>query len=317
MFGELLMTSANGPFPRSGSAELPEETIRRFLLGSLSAAERPDFEQQLLLDDELAARVRKAEFELADDYAYERLTEPQQYLFRENFLAGANRDRKVAVSISLRDQFASAPASGRRPATAAYLQKLRAVFRFRQPSWRLAFAIAIFLLLVGTVWVAVKKERRIQEEHAEQIHRRSPNPSSSVEANHPGGITTTPEHQTASPAMPVHEQTPAADRGAVVVLSLSDGSVPSVNLPQGADDFLDLRITLEAGQVGPFRGELLTADGQKISGAESLKSHDIRNTQLDFRVPASLLKQGNYQFRLFRDNAGAEENLASYDFRIQ
>jgi hypothetical protein len=313
------MTSTNGPFPRSGSAELPEETIRRFLLGSLSAAERPDFEQQLLVDDELAARVRKAEFELADDYAYERLTEPEQYLFRENFLLGANRDRKVHVSISLRDQFASAPASGTRLASAAYLQKLRAVFRFRQPRWRLAFAIAIFLLLVGTVWVAVKKERRLQEEHAEQIHRRSPSPSSSVEANHPAGITT-PEHQTSSPAMPVHEETPAADRsnaGAGVVLSLSDGSVPSVNLPQGADDFLDLRITLKAGQVGPYRGELLTADGQKISGAGSLKSYDISNTQLDFRVPASLLKQGNYQVRLFRDNAGAEEILGSYDFRIQ
>ena len=61
-----------------GSRPFSDETIRRFLLGGLSASERPLFEQRLITDDDLDARVRLAELELADDYAFERLSAPER-----------------------------------------------------------------------------------------------------------------------------------------------------------------------------------------------------------------------------------------------
>jgi hypothetical protein len=319
MSGDILMTSAKGHAELSDSPRFPAEMIRRFLLGSLNAAEQPVFEQRLLLDDDLAARVRLAEFELADDYAYERLSEAEKDLFKENFRLSADRDRQVRVSRSLRDRFAPVPASSG-SAVAVYLKTLRPIFSFRRPVWRIAFAAAMFLLLLGTVWVAVKKEARIKEAITRQIRRhRSPNPSLPVESNHPEG-NSTPEHQTASPPMPIHEPTPATGRaviGVVVILKLSEGSVPTAGLPTGTDDFVGLRIDLKANQPGPFRGELLTGDGQNVLGAESIKVSNVSDTQIDFEIPAPLLKPGNYQFRLVRDNAGTEENMGSYYFQIQ
>ena len=77
----------------NGSGDFPDDAIRRFLFGRLSALEQPAFEQCLFADDSLNARVRLAELELADDYAYGRLDHAERELFEEKVLVSADRRR--------------------------------------------------------------------------------------------------------------------------------------------------------------------------------------------------------------------------------
>src|SRR6266545_1634860 len=99
------MTDNNDQFNDGGSLEYSDETIRRFLLGGLSASERPLFEKRFIADDGLDGRVRLAEFELADDYAFERLSTPDRKLFEERFLLASNRQHQLKVSEALCTRF--------------------------------------------------------------------------------------------------------------------------------------------------------------------------------------------------------------------
>ena len=51
------MDGNNGQLSQDNSSQIPDETIRRFLLGGLEAAEQTTFERQLMLDQALGARA--------------------------------------------------------------------------------------------------------------------------------------------------------------------------------------------------------------------------------------------------------------------
>ena len=104
------MTNDKNLLNDDGVQQVSDETIRRFLLGGLSVSDQPLFEQSLFLSEGLDTRVRLAEVELADDYAYGRLTPADRKLFEENFLVTADRERELRVSDVLRQRFSTAPA---------------------------------------------------------------------------------------------------------------------------------------------------------------------------------------------------------------
>jgi hypothetical protein len=320
------MASNNGHSEKSHSSQLPDETIRRFLLGSLSEPEQLAFEQQLMTDRNLAGRVQLTEFELADDYAYDRLSSTERQLFSDSFLLTADRERKLKVSQSLRDHFTPVTITNAGPARrmAIYVEKLKSILSVTQPAWRFAFATVIFIILVGTVWVVVKDDR-IKEDikRGYEVLRHPRRASTRREASHPPN-TSTPEHEPAPPSTAVHEQTapsPVITTVAPKPAISSPGSpateAPSVNLPKGDQDKLRLQLTLDSNQPDRYRVELLTADGQTVHSAEFVKPSDSAGRQLDFDVPARLLKAGNYQIRLVQENAGGVQNTRNYYFRVQ
>ena len=303
---------------QNNSADFPDDTIRRFLLGRLSALEQPGFEQRLFADNILHARVRLAELELADDYAYGRLDNLERELFVEKFLVSAERRRRVKVSRVLRDRFASAPVETK----TTFIERLRPLREFTRPAWRYAFAVVIFVLLIGTVWVVVKKEPRIKEEITKRfVRKRAPVPSSPVESSHPTN-NSTPEHQTSPSPMPVHDRTSPTSTADVTVSltparSPDSSNMPSVNLPKGEQEVLRLQLALKPDQPGPFRVELFTGDGQSVFSDEAIKAAGNGSAQIDFDVPARLLKPGSYQVRVSRDKTEGQEIVGSYYFRVQ
>ncbi|MDX6402828.1 MAG: hypothetical protein QOH70_283 [Blastocatellia bacterium] len=303
---------------RNNVGEYSDDAIRRFLLGRLSASEQPAFEQRLFSEDSLDARVRLAELDLADDYAYGRLNDTERELFEEKFLVSADRRRKVEVSRTLHKRFALA--SPGEPKT-SLIERLRFLLNFNRPAWRYAFGVVIFIVLLGTVWVAVKKESRLKEEITRRFSpRRSPTPTLPLESNHPANISA-PEHQISPSPMPVHDQS-APTQPAVVIVALTtavspESDMPSVDLPKGSQDIVRLQLALKVNEPGSYRAEVLTADAQSVFSTESIKAWDSGQAQIDFDVPAPLLKTGSYQIRLSRDNAGAKENVGNYYFRVR
>jgi len=181
------------------------------------------------------------------------------------------------------------------------------------------FAVLIFILLVGGAWVIVKKEGRIKDVITKRWGRpRSPSPTVPVETNHPTN-SSLPEHQTSPSPMPVHDQTSAPSVSAIIALtpagSPNGGNIPSVKIAQ--QDIVRLQLVLQPYQPGTYRAELLSAVGQSVFSAEAIKAPEGGAAQIDFDVPARLLKTGNYQVRLSRDHAGAKQSMVRYYFRVQ
>jgi len=298
---------------RNHSIEFSDQAILRFLLGRLNASEQPVFEQQLFSDPRLDPRVRLAELDLADDYAYGRISAGESELFEEMFLVSSDRRRAVEVSRALRDRFAFI---GNTEPT--FIAGVRYLLRLNRPAWRYTLALLIFLLLVGSAWVVVKKEGRIKEEITKRLGRRRPaTPTLPVETNHPTN-NSLPEHQTSPSPMPVHDQTSAPSVSAIIALTPADspngGNIPSVKMAQ--QDMVRLQLVLQPYQPGTYRAELLTIDGQSVFSAEAIKAPEGGTAQIDFDVPARLLKTGGYQVRVSRDHAGVKQNARRYYFRV-
>jgi hypothetical protein len=300
---------------RDNSIEFSDETIRRFLLGRLTAPEQLAFERKFFSDPRMDRRVRLAELDLADDYVYRRISADEHDLFEERFLLSAGRRRMVAVSIGLRDRFASASVV---VAKSNFIARLRTLGFLRRPSWRLAFGLAILLLLFGAAWLVTKEPRMVERITNKIIPRRSSPRSVPQEVHHPVN-TSGPEHQITPAPMPPHDQTPSPSVSIALlpVISADGVNMPSFSLPKGEDAIVRLQLALTPNQPGTYRVELLTVEGQTVFSAESIMAPESGSAQIDFDVPTRLLKSGNYQIRLARDNPGMEENPGRYYFRVR
>ncbi len=311
------MADKNERFGKDNSSEFSDEAVRRFLLGRLSASEQPLFEQRLFTDNGLETRVRLAECELADDYAFEHLSTPDRRLFEQKFLVTSNRQQKLQVSEVLRDRFSAKAAGSSEKSTVT--ERLRYLLGLDRPAWRLAFGVLILLVLFATAWLVIK-ERRIAGQIANPIiPRRSPPQSAPLKAGHPTN-TSMPEHQITPSPMPIHDQT---DATRVVVsialmpgLSPQSGKMPALNLPKGEQDVVQLQLVLKPDQTGPYRAELVTSEGSSVFSTEALKPNDWGGG-IDFDVPARLLKTGDYQVKLSRVDGGSKGSVVSYYFRVQ
>jgi hypothetical protein len=310
----------------NNSQEFADDAVRRFLFGRLSLTEQSTFEAHLFSDDRLEARVRLAEFDLADDYAFARLSPADREAFERKFLLSAGRRRKLNVSSALRDRFASASTAAttaRDGAKTSIGERLRLLFALNQRGWRFALGVMIFVVLIGTVWLAVKEPRIKEVIKARIFNRRAPAPAPSTPrmAGHSNNTSAMPEHRTTSSPMPAHDQTTPSPTIASVVLlpgaSRDGDKLPRINLPKGEHDIVRLQLALKPNQTGIYRAELLTIDGQDIFSAQSLQSTDIDAGKLDFDVPAALLKAGDYQVKLSRAADGSKGSVASYYFRVQ
>ncbi len=311
------MAGNNENFEKDNASEFSDETIRRFLLGELSALEQPLFEQSLFTDDGLEARVRLAELDLADDYAFERLSTHDRKSFEQRFLLTSNRQQKLQVSKVLRDRFSANAAAGSEKGTVA--ERLRYLFGLDRPAWRIAFGVLILLILFGTAWLVIKEPRIAEQITNRIIPRRSPFPSAPREAGHPAN-TSMPEHQITPSPMPLHDRAAAPPVGVSVALtpavSFQASEMPSLNLPKGDQDVVRLQLVWKPDQTGPYRAELVTKEGSSVFSAEALKPIDS-GAGIDFDVPARLLKTGDYQVKLSRVDGGSKGSVASYYFRVQ
>lgn len=308
------MATNNGHFEPDNSSGFSDETIRRFLLGGLTKSEQPLFEQQMFTDAGLDARVRLAEIDLADDYAFERLNASDRALFERRFLVTARRQQMLKVSTALRDRFSSNQAPAAWSAKSSIAKRWRHLFGFNRPAWKIAFGVLTLLILFGTVLLVVKEPRLTERIANKIIPRRSPARSAPREVNHPIN-TSSPEHQTSPAPMPLHDQRPSSS----VTLALTpagapESDMPSVNFPKGEQDVLRLQLALKPDQPGPYRVELLTGEGQSVFSAEAIKSE---NPQINVEVPARLLKTGSYQVRVRQVKTEGPEIIGSYYFRMQ
>src|SRR6266508_2109652 len=291
---------------KQSSPAFSDDIIRGFLLGRLSSTEQSSLEESLFIDEELEARVRLAELDLADDYVFARLNAADRERFDRKFLVSADRRQSLNVSRALHDRFDRASLIGWR---ASVGKKVAFLFHLHRPVWRYAFAALILTLLIMTAWLATKEPQIARRVFPNRPPANAQAPASSRGAQHPTGGASMP-HQEPSPAQTVHR-----DVGPTIVLRANDAA-QAINLSGNNYDTVHLQLMLENADEGTYRSDLLTIDGQSVFSAEDLKRSDS-DAKIDFNVPTPLLKSGDYQINLSRIDNGSRKDVASYYLRVE
>ncbi|MGH9971797.1 MAG: hypothetical protein ACREBG_28935 [Pyrinomonadaceae bacterium] len=300
------------------SSEVSDDAVRRFLLGQLSANEQPSFEQRLFLDSELEARVRLAEFDLADDYACSRLGAEDRERFEQRFLAGDDRKLKLNVSNALRDRFAFTQAPVR--TTTRFVKQLQSLLNFNRLIVRIAFGVAMLVVIVGGAWLMIKKEQRIKDGIKRVVKIRRSQPPNAPRETHHAPDNSAPEHRATPSTMLDHEGTTPSPTVEIITLSpnvpLESGKAPNINLSTG-HYIVRLELAVKPEPSALYQAQLSTIAGQAVVTADSLKATEVGGKKIDFDVPVGLLKAGNYRITLRRVSDSSKETVASYYFRVR
>ena len=291
---------------------LSDETIRRCLLGAALPNEQASFEERLLVDDDFEKRVRLVEFELADDYSFERLGAVDRELFANNFLVTEDRDRKVAVSKALRRSLTTAAdrspvTSPTSPASKLWPRlKSPALFFSNYPVARIAIAGFALLLLGVFIWL-VWKSPRVQPP---ELVKRQATPSPGREYAHPPS-SQTPPTPTTTPITPV----------GILVLQFGgqteEQQIQFATAPSETD-IVRFELVLVSHQIATYQAELLSAAGDRIAGIADVKPVvDNEHAKVVWDVPAQHLKPGDYQIELRRVVEGQTQAAGRYSFRVK
>jgi hypothetical protein len=287
--------------------QFSEETIRRFLLGGLSEPERTSFEQSLFTDSELEERVHLAELELSDDYAADRLSQPEREMFAAGFLLTADRQQQLDVSKTLQWKLSGHSSPG---VQKSIWNSLINAFNLRAHPWRYAFAALILMLLLGTVLLVKKEGSRIA------VFRSTPKPAvpkptgtSVPQSMHHPPNSAAPSHTEQSPALPLHEGlTPS------VVLN-SNTPLNSSPVIRTSGDVVTVELRLDQPLGNFYDVNVMTMAGESVFVENAIKRTEAET--LGFDVPASALEPGDFQIALTRADGESKQNAGTYYFRVR
>lgn len=318
-----------------------ETEIRRFLLGEMPADERSAFERNFVADENLFEQITVAEDELIESYIHATLSPAEKIKFEREFLSTEPRRRRVAFTRTmlekLREQNEIAVAKKTETALGNPSVWNSIIEFFKTPKLAFGAAFALLILIFGG-WLLLKNLN--QPEIAKQttptptteIIAPIQNQNSTVNQNDSGDLNANtaeniPDNKSDSTntnkaRSNANQNTNTEKQSSVKtspVLALfagtvrSEGKMPELKLPKNAPG-ATLQLNLESADYKIYSAEIVNPDGDSIFKNSKLK---IRNSKINFFVPAGKLQTGDYIVKLSALNPqGETESVADYFFRI-
>ncbi|HMH42127.1 MAG TPA: hypothetical protein VK557_01475 [Pyrinomonadaceae bacterium] len=282
--------------------DFSDETIRSFLLGELTGGDQSRFEEQLFMDEELAARVRLAELELCDDYASTRVSNHEQQVFRERFLLTLDRKQALAVSTALGDRF-------RTKATEhSVMQRIRNLININQAVWKYAFAGLILIIVLATALLVTKDRSHIAFPFIPKRLAPKPTATTTPQFSNHSHSAAAPSHNEQSPELPLHDSlTPS------VVLTSNTPIDSSPVITNANRDVVRFEIVLDQPAVEFYDVNVTTLSGESVFSANAIKRAEDK---LVLDIPANAISPGDYQVSLTR-NDEARQSAGTYYFRVR
>ena len=281
-----------------------DESIRRFLLGSLNATDQSRFEHSLFVDESLEERVRLAELELSDDYSANRLSRADRDQFRRRFLLTTDREKKLEVSRALHDNFAAAVSID----GARFWKNAVGIFDIRRHAWKYAFAtLALILLFLATALLVRKDQSRF----VWTPRRPGPKPSATSTPRMTNHSTNAPApaHSETSPTLPLHE-------GLTTSVVLNTGtaleSAPTISL---SGEIITVQLILNEPIADSYEVNVASISGESVFSADGLKRTEDKSVGFD--VPTDSIKADDYQVTLTRVDGEAKQTVGTYYFRVR
>ena len=318
-----------------------EKLIARYLLGDLPEAQQVEIEDRAFTDKEYLALITSVENDLIDEYVRHELSQTERQQFERQFLASAERRKRVEFARALAQVRSEAKAPERavvsEPAGWSWRDSLYAFISGLNPAARLAVVAAMLLLIVGGAWLLtetlrlrsrltqlqaqkahqnelqqqVDAERRRNEELnarlAQEKQQREQSEESLRQLSETGDATNPPPR----PVIASLTLLPGLSRGG--------GEKPSLVIPDDAR-LVRLQIGIDPEeQYRTFAVEVRTAAGRQVWTRENLTARTRgRARAVSLTLPASALKSGDYELRLSgRQEGGESEDIGFYYFDVK
>jgi hypothetical protein len=282
-----------------------DEAVRRFLLASLNPTEQSRFEHSLFVDDSLEERVRLAELELADDYTGNRLSRADRDLFRQRFLLTGDREKKLEVSRTLHENFATSVSID----GFGFWQSVVGIFDIRRHAWKYAFAtLAVLLLLLGTALLIKKENPHLVNHDAPHVSPR-PIATAAPQPAHHSTDSSAPKHNEMSPTLPLHE--------GLTTSMVLDSRTPLESAPtiSVSGDIITVQLMLDEPVVESYEVNVATISGGPVFSPGGLKRSEDKT--LGFDLATSSIKSGDFQITVTRLDGESKQTAGTYFFRVR
>jgi hypothetical protein len=280
-----------------------DDELIRYLLGDLSEDEAERLDEQSVVDDEFAERLRLVEDELIDAYASGRMTGDRRKQFETHYLASPRRRERVTFAKGLLEAVDDESRRWTPPATAT-----RSIVAWKP--WALAAAV---LLCVAAGWLAVQQAqlRTALDDTRQRLvaaDRRASDLSAQLASE-----------QRAAAAAPQARAAELAPTIALVLLPQTRGVGPVPIVAVGADSVVvPIDLALDAADRAPYEAALRDPATSRTIWRSGLLSPVRSRTAalLPVPIPAALLKSQHYSIDVALKRAGADAFVGSYAFEV-
>lgn len=281
------------------SQQNDEQTlIRRYLLGDLDQDRLEGVEERLLCDEAFAKRLPEEEASLIDDYVFKLLSEYENEKFESNFIIVGDRRKQLLISQALeqyvdtRDIYLPTKDKGSHY-LATWWQRSGKFLKGSKTRLALSLAVALLLIFVGPTIVRFLRSNLAPVNQRENIERRI------------AELNRTPDILTQAPG--------------VVELNLRSTLRESSEMSRAiiTQDVKLVRLRFTLQPVAPERCNAIisTDTGEELFAIEDL-TPDIQHSELVLRIPAELLRTGDYQVELRKATAADQSVVGRYYFRV-
>ena len=267
-----------------------QESLRKYLLGSLPPGEIAALEERLLTDAVFYDELLMVEDELIDQYLSGEQSPAERESFEAHFALAPERQQKVRFARALKKYLSSTneaeakdviiaePSSSELVSAADPDKNQRPFFPFLQRNPILAYSLAAtFVLVIGIVsWTTLNRSG----------------------SHEPGQVLAV-------------VLTPGLSR------SVDGREIKKISIPPGTDT-LELQLELPKVEYATYRAEVLRSDRTMVSMIEGLRpATATANRPITVPLSASLFKRDDYSVKLGGKRPdGVYEDVASYVFRV-
>ena len=238
-----------------------QERIRRYLLGQLSDGARQEFEQELLVDEELFEELLVVEEELNDEYLTGELPRDERVQFEQHFLAAPERQENLRFARALNRYVTAANQQAPDGEPSPGLWSNWTIL------YRAGAVFAVVILFAGTVWFFLNRSSSPQTFATLNL---TISQSTRGEGTQPSKVTLPLGKDALKIVLRLPDQSPTAARYRVELQS-DDGEKKS--LETIAQDGQSITVAIPAGELkrGLYSLKVFTvrADGggeQRING---------------------------------------------------
>jgi len=298
--------------------------LRRYLLGQVSESAREHIDEQLMTDAAFQEELRAEERELADEYAAGLLPAADKESYETTFLAHRSRKQQVRFARALRKYVYTHSES--RALLGSDWAALVSFVRSRRPVFRLAFAAATIVLVVGFAFflfqfITLQRQlRATSAEHASALEAQRNLTQTLTEErkqneNLQGQLAKSKktENSRDSTAGPLSFAAFVLQPGAV----RDAGSMQRIALSRGATA-ARLELVLENAGYTNYDALLQSPDGTQVWSQKGLREVESGSGAIVvLLVSRDALRPGDYLLKLNGTTAsGGSEAVATYYFRV-